>query len=588
MATTPIPPDDPFPENGDFDERRAWFARRLEGRLEDDCILIAARAALRVFSNLTYLQQEYTNKKSTQNKAITTLLPIMGCHALSAAASLAPAAERERFKVAASLRAIYGSLVVDFTLANSSNGNLEPTDGSAVLATNYAVAYKDGIGLVAAAVARASYSANRAVEKVDIVSVVDAASYALEDTTYINAASQSAFAVAAFEADLARLDGSDEARERLATSPLWLNAEGAPQEILDNWKHFSAQLRALGDDWDVWVEWYGGGTHEGKAFPGVLQGAKDGRYLFGLPTARALKLWHDVALLPNDLWESEPAALNAEFKRLVAEARGKAGKDKITLDDIVAVASPIVTLNDKQQLDVAPNPRTDKPNVDEDLIHLPARQRALIKTILASLPNNTPASIKITLHEYGDELLVRGVQPILGVLEDMFAITRKERDVEDSDQWLQAGLGEAFARFDANHLRLMEHFPLSIEREGVIEKLAFNQEALEPENIRKAISDVNDAAQAAYNSNAITEDFNKITIMQAETINIYNSVPPSSSEVSGSYAQKRGFVSILGFCLSALSVIADVMQVISFDFTGLSAALKSLILYIKVMFPSLS
>jgi hypothetical protein len=142
----------------------------------------------------------------------------------------------------------------------------------------------------------------------------------------VYAINNSEVGAAAFEADLALLDGSNKARKTLASSPLWLNEGEAPQEIRDNWDTFSAQLRALGDDWDVWAEWYGGGTHEGTPFPGVLQGAKDGRYLFGLPTDRALKLWHDVALLPNDLWQGEPAALNAKFKALVEEARGEEGR----------------------------------------------------------------------------------------------------------------------------------------------------------------------------------------------------------------------------------------------------------------------
>ncbi len=77
------------------------------------------------------------------------------------------------------------------------------------------------------------------------------------------------------------------------------------------------------------MQWYGGGEHNGQIFPGVFQGARNGKYLFGLPTARALKLSHDVALIDDALWKGDPAALNAEFKRLVDEARAEVDSQKV-------------------------------------------------------------------------------------------------------------------------------------------------------------------------------------------------------------------------------------------------------------------
>jgi len=36
MIDQTLPPDDPFPEEGDFEARRAWFQRRLSGRSRED------------------------------------------------------------------------------------------------------------------------------------------------------------------------------------------------------------------------------------------------------------------------------------------------------------------------------------------------------------------------------------------------------------------------------------------------------------------------------------------------------------------------------------------------------------------------
>jgi hypothetical protein len=91
-----------------------------------------------------------------------------------------------------------------------------------------------------------------------------------------------------------------------------------PNEFRHLWIEFKNGLFEAGDDWDVWVEWY----------DGVIFGAKnDGTYLFGLPTEHALRLWRDIAGIDDAIWKAGPAVLNAEFKRLVAEARAEVALD---------------------------------------------------------------------------------------------------------------------------------------------------------------------------------------------------------------------------------------------------------------------
>ncbi len=67
----------------------------------------------------------------------------------------------------------------------------------------------------------------------------------------------------------------------------------------------------LPEHFRIWIEWY----------EFVQAGERNGRYLFGLPTERALRLNVDFALIDDSLWEGEPADLHAEMRRLIDVAR---------------------------------------------------------------------------------------------------------------------------------------------------------------------------------------------------------------------------------------------------------------------------
>jgi len=78
---------------------------------------------------------------------------------------------------------------------------------------------------------------------------------------------------------------------------------------------------------------------------------------------------------------------------------------------------------------------------------LPIRQRALIKPIIGNLPGNAPKYLKVTLVNYDEELQVRGIQPILGLLNDMAAVTESTVGSPDAiREWLDEGMCTAFER----------------------------------------------------------------------------------------------------------------------------------------------
>jgi len=82
--------------------------------------------------------------------------------------------------------------------------------------------------------------------------------------------------------------------EIVAGSALWPN--GQPPEINKLWQEMKRDLRAAGDDWDVWTDWY-----EAR--------------LAGKRSSKKLEIAR--ALIPDETWGQGPAVVNAEIKRLI-------------------------------------------------------------------------------------------------------------------------------------------------------------------------------------------------------------------------------------------------------------------------------
>ena len=186
----------------------------------------------------------------------------------------------------------------------------------------------------AAAMAPAAYAAAYSAEAAcdghsPFSKAVDAvAAYAGVYAVATSSSDAFATAAAAFEQDRAMLGRAGV--EALASAPLWMELSERvlarywgrkvwsnhtvefPIELFAVWAAMRDRLMSLDDDFAVWAEWY----------QGILHGEKNGRYLFGLPTERALRLNVDIALIPEEFWQS-PARANAEIRRLVEVARGE-------------------------------------------------------------------------------------------------------------------------------------------------------------------------------------------------------------------------------------------------------------------------
>lgn len=131
---------------------------------------------------------------------------------------------------------------------------------------------------------------------------------------------------AAFEQDLAILETGG--IEALLRAPLWprLSDEigeafaknheglavqgGMPAAHREQWLRLNAQLITMGDDFEIWAEWY----------EGILAGEIGGRYIFGLPTAKAFEVQVKMPLIDVSYWPA-PEKANAAIKQIVREAR---------------------------------------------------------------------------------------------------------------------------------------------------------------------------------------------------------------------------------------------------------------------------
>ena len=293
-----------FPADGDRHERRTWFEAQLEGRSRKDCILLAARAALRV---ALYLSPSRYSIGLDRNE---DYLAFFRCQIIAFSASLPTAIDKEQWKTAASTAAAYAA----YPIAAFAR---RPRMRAEAAARSAAVVEAAGACVSAASTVVNQHVSSAAASAAHFVTAHFAANIR---SSVISVRNRLTIADAdAFVSDIVQLNDTAATRYNLALSPLWPDA--TPQDMLEAWQAFGIALCALGDDFDIWADWYGGGKWNSKPFPGVLQGTPSrGPSLFGLPRKKALAVSRDIALIPEEFW-NVPARVNAELKRIVAVAR---------------------------------------------------------------------------------------------------------------------------------------------------------------------------------------------------------------------------------------------------------------------------
>jgi uncharacterized membrane-anchored protein len=152
----------------------------------------------------------------------------------------------------------------------------------------------------------------------------------------------------------------------------------------------------------------------------------------------------------------------------------------------------------------------------------------LIRTILSGLPAQAPVHLKITLQSYDDELLARGVQPILGLLKDLASVL--SADVGDPNarrEWLAAGVAQAFDNFFTNHDLFTNHFPLDSTRDELYSRTLVNEAAATGHALAKPFEEAAKALSDAHRVGLTTDDFVKIVGSLTDFAKVTSTLPPT-------------------------------------------------------------
>lgn len=407
---------------------QSWFFEKPHSW---SCIL-SSRMALRVLPHSHFLIPVSDNRSIKQSDKINLLLPILHCHLLCAIAA-----------------------------------TLKDENHISEIANSAKMASQD----IRKAKSAPFYNVlENAVHVVFSKNPADASHHASQAYMHASAAGNEA-AQTALMADIKILEesASDTCERELLLSPLWPNW-AIPDWEKKDWTIFAKKMWQIRNDWHIWAQWYGGGERNGVKFPGVLHGAKNDQYIFGLSADKALKLWMDIASIHHTRWDVAAWKINGEIREMIEGSLTvipEAEAESVLASATKTVLSSPEPGHSTQYSSQENNTETGAPpayidhgasDIPHDLATLIIRQKIVISAILPSLHSEISASLKSGLNEYNNELNVRGEAAIYGVINDLGSIIQVGVQSSKQDGLLEPATLEAFARFEANHavmLRLL-------------------------------------------------------------------------------------------------------------------------------------
>lgn len=468
------------PDPSNFEAIKSW----LKQQPNEWSVVIASRAALRV---LPFVRSEQS--------ILAIVLPFFRATAVARFAAKFPS------------RAIEGAARAAARAVDAASGAPSSAAFAAAVAGSGAQAAAIAASAVPASAAFAAAVAASGARTADAAAVAASLGFALDAAQLL---------ASAVTADVKQLHDGTMTSVQLAAAPLWLAPSSA--HIGGMWQGLKRGLGTLGPHWSIWIDWY----------DNVVAGEPHGW------TSEA----EDAAFtdLHGELpWKDGAEAVNREIARRLRMIRGEEASQEQppprrskaeTIARLAEVASPQPSINNDCQLDAGSNKPFDVPEVDEDLVTLPLRQRNLIGGILQILPSQAPPALEQFLRFYDEELKKHGTQPILGLLkDDADIIVAAVRAPRAEDEWLEAGVRKAFDRFQENHKVLMAHFPLDAEREKLYSETPVDEGKAAGKDFSAPFEGVAIAAKQAHDAGFVTGDFLAAAQGMSETAQVLSTLP---------------------------------------------------------------
>lgn len=175
------------------------------------------------------------------------------------------------------------------------------------------------------------------------------------------------------------------------------------------------------------------------------------------PLARPLVYKNLIGLNNEDFREAVLAAIEHVNKRTKEQAR-KLAKETI---------SPEPFINDDLELDIRANEIYDQQRETEDLYNLPDEQITLIDSLLCRIKgsNIVPKEIVLGFEQYRSELVKKGLQPNISLLNNLMKIIELDIEASEIDEWKSKQTDILIEQIGENHTKFQSHFPLDMVRE---------------------------------------------------------------------------------------------------------------------------
>lgn len=342
----------------------------------------------------------------------------------------------------------------------------------------------------------------------------------------------------AFKLDVFLVDHPDEVMQEIADIVGWPDYGKPPEDdeigtLIAEQKYVVASLK-----------------HEAERFGHSEIASKLERYYSELTRPRNAFLTGALDMSMTDIqfddWSAE--AFDSGIKGFVVNHKKimdffivESPSKREVLAKLAAMASPEIAIDNQGRIDAKPNAEFDIPVIDDDLINLPQIQISAIDMLLNHLKHNVPQIVKDGLREYRDHLKRNKAQPIPGMLELHGNAVMAEFKSSEGHHWGE-GLASYFQSFDANHEKLLKHFPLNQEREELFASIKIDEDKMYEPELIEGFENFFHEVDKLEDEGKATPEFIAVASSMKNQLSYVKTLHPSAPIEKGTISPRQRFV----------------------------------------------